>query len=303
MQVFETNYHAARGAPALLPRELENDPSIWFHGTTSVSEEAIDTDGFSGRIHPTIRQDVEAMVKVFKSMNWLGGETGAVSNLTAYSLPRMNPEGRTGTYFRESPFRCVAYTGQAWSGGETIWSLGECFNYLRQYLADEQIREEHLAEQITSFKEAYEEDSWEKPPVIRVDLDWLRRQLEILEPVVKRCCASSIERTHGVIYAVQMTPEDFPWLDHGHAPGLSCRKALGPDRIIAKLRLHGEYVDFDLPLGLPDKREFLSPFWQWRNANPSPPSKGRCEWEAAERDPAAGEDISAGLAAERHTTA
>lgn len=300
MQFLETTYLAARGASALFPNELENDPSIWFHGTTSAAEEAIDRDGFLSLTRPTIRQDVEAMVKVFKSMNWLGGDSGAVSNLTCYSLPRMDEEGRTGTYFRASPFKCIGYTGQAWSGGETGWSLRECFSYLRQYLADDHIREEHLAEQILSYKEVFEGDFWEKPPVIRVDLNWLRQQLTRLEPVEKWACASRIQHTHGVLYAVRMTEGDYPWLDYGPAPGLSCQKALGPERIVAKLRLHGEFEDLDLPPDLPDKRAFLGPLWQWSAANPSPPTKVRFVWDFMEMDPAAGEDISANLAAEWH---
>ena len=218
---------------------MEENPAVWYRGTSSAFEAKIDREGLCPAISVYSRDEVHALASVFRSLNWWGGNSGAVSNLTAYTLPRIDAAGHTGTYFGEDPMRCLMYTIKSWAGGETAWSILECISYLRCYLKDDLVRREHFNDQKKELLECLQ--LGENPtPVIEVDLKWLTRKLTSLKLLEKRLRLAVAEHQYGVIYAVKFSRLDFPSLEGGYASGLRCLATIPPNRILAKLRLHGK---------------------------------------------------------------
>ncbi len=239
---FEYHFDDLRGRTSIFPEEIESDSWVQYHGTSSSFERAIDREGLRWKPAIASREDIECVVRIFGSMNWYG-ESGALSDLTAYSLRRLRPEGENAVYFRETPWRCLGYAMRDWAGGETVYALWRCFIELQTYLRSQATRKEHMVYQITQMRQNFDPD-YPRERVIEVDLQWLRNQLATLQPLKRRCRRPYLAHKYGVIYAVKFTTADFAKLKCVSTAGQSFAGELDAKRLHAKARIYGD-IDED----------------------------------------------------------
>lgn len=253
-----------RTCDTLFSQEIDRDPWIQYHATSSINEERIDREGL--RWVPSICSfdEVVDLVVVFRSMNWAGLHGGGCAVLDGFSLcGDFQGESAKPIYFREYSIRTILYSTRDFAGGESARAVRYALRDLDQYHCDEAVRSKHYDDQ---RRNAIAEVSIGAIPnrVMRIDLEWLKRQIDRFASLKDRCEACEVSHDHGVIYAVRFQPDDLKRLSYSRSMGLRCYKPIAPDRIVAKVHIKTD----DVPLPSGNGRD-LSRNNQWRHEDPN----------------------------------
>lgn len=143
MQVFDFRSEVVNSSVRLFPDVINQDPWILFHGTTNFSESDIEGQGFTWRAIYYDRQDVEAVVSIFQTLDWGGLGTDAFLALKAYSIAIDFESGEAKpTFFSDCAEATIGYTRRYRVGGETAGCLLYALQNLEAFLEDKNIREE-----------------------------------------------------------------------------------------------------------------------------------------------------------------
>jgi hypothetical protein len=116
MQIFKFDSAADLDRRYLFPEEIETDPTIGYHATSSCCEERIERFGLEGSSFVTGEQ-IYRLRRVFDSMNWGGIHPGGYSVLTGYSSARTVGISTPPIYVGSFPKRCLLYTTRDFVGG------------------------------------------------------------------------------------------------------------------------------------------------------------------------------------------
>jgi hypothetical protein len=219
-----------KGIETLFPPQIEEDSWVLYHGTSSLGEQQIDSEGLCWKPAVCSREDIESLVDIYKKMCWAGISGGGLAVLQPFTLDGdFQAENTKPLYFREDSLFPLLYATRDFSGGETARAVRHALHDLDQYFDDSAVREGHLQSPCTFFGGTFEGP---------VDLDRLADAVARLSDLRKRCFDCQAAHQHGVVYAVRFTPEDLPALSYSSAMGIRCFKELSPSRIVAKARLH-----------------------------------------------------------------
>lgn len=240
MQIFDFALDQLDGCETLFPPEIDWDSWVFYHATSSVFEAAIETEGLVWRPGVYSQRDLEAIVKIYKSINWYGTGSGGYAVLHAFSLQGdFRNTGLKPIFFREYSGRSLLYASKDWAGGESATAVRAAFSDLDLYLNSKEVRDEHYEQQRKRCIDLVQKNALPSR-VIRVDLEWLRSQVDKLKTLRERCQKLLKSHTHGVVYAIKFNPEDIPFIEFSDASGLRSYRPLAVDRIVAKARLFTE---------------------------------------------------------------
>ncbi len=253
-----------RACETLFPLEIDRDPWVQYHATSSINEDQIDAEGLKWSPAICSAADVLDLVLVYRSMNWCGKHTGGYVALDSFSVSGDFQGNETKPiYFREFSLRSLMYAQREFAGGESARGIRYALRDLDRYLADEAVRDEHYQYQ---RREAIGlASSGALPPrVMRVDLDRLKRQVERFADLRERCEGCQQSHRHGVVYAVRFTPEDIPSLNYSSSMGIRCYKPIGRQQIVGKVRVLAD----DSPVPAGNNGDIV---WKnhWRREDPS----------------------------------
>jgi len=221
----------------LFPREIEDDPWIIYHGTSSLNEQAIDRDGFVWTSEGTSRDDVRRVVEIFETMRWDGMDSSSMAILKPFSLQHdFNGAETSPIYFAETSKRALLYATHDFAGGEKLRSIRQSYEQLKKYLTDPQVRQQHM-----EYLQ-YEYDDLENkgahmpayPKPGEVDLEWLSNQLSDLEQTFSAAVAAYNQHQYGVVYAVKVNHQDTEQLKYHKTMGIKSFCCIKPSKIIAK---------------------------------------------------------------------
>jgi len=232
MEIVELGHAEAESASELFSRAIEGDGWVLYHSTTSIVEDKIDAEGLT--CSPDRDEDLIAIIKVFRAMNWAGDDSAGYPVLKGFSLQR---SALPHLYFRESSTRSLIYAQPDFSGGETARAIHHCLEDLRRYANDPGVRALHYDQQVAHCKRLVQNDGC-PPHVIKVHVDWLNERLRELADVADRISRMRNEYHHGMVYAARFTPDDVPFLLDNGGSGIVCTKPVLKDQLVGKARLH-----------------------------------------------------------------
>jgi hypothetical protein len=86
MEIIELGYEELEGATELFSHAVEDDDWVLYHSTTSIAEDKIDAEGLACSLHHD--EDLIALIKVFRAMNWGGNDNAGYPVLKGFSLQR-----------------------------------------------------------------------------------------------------------------------------------------------------------------------------------------------------------------------
>lgn len=232
MEVVQLRHEEIESASELFSRAIEDDGWVLYHSTTSIVEDKIDAEGLSCSHDDD--EDLIAIIKIFRAMNWAGDDSAGYAVIKGFSLQR---GALPHLFFRESSTRSLIYAQADFAGGETARAMHHCFEDLRRYANDPAVRARHYDAQIAHCKQLVQKDGC-PTHVIRVDLDWLNVRLRELAQVADRISQMRREYRHGVVYAARFTRNDVPFLLDNGGSGIVCTKPVPKRQLVGKARLH-----------------------------------------------------------------
>ena len=142
-----TNLPDAIARGCFFPPEISDDPWIVYHGTSSVSEAAIESNGLSWQPGTYSREEVAAVCNVYRSMNWAGLGTGGFGVLHSFTSGDFRLGTRKPIYLAETSLRSATFALRDFAGGETSRGLRIALHELRQLLTDLAVYDAHMDDQ------------------------------------------------------------------------------------------------------------------------------------------------------------
>jgi hypothetical protein len=247
----------------LFPPEIDRDPWVFYHATTSFAEPIIDSEGLRWQPGVCSRSEIEEIVNTFEAMNWAGLSCGGLAVLKPFSLQGdFGDQSSKPIYFREFSLRSLVDAKRDFAGGESARGVRHAMRDLHEYLSNVDVREHHYNHQRHACLSLLREGAI-PGRVIRVRHEWLKRRCDQLETLYARC--QEIERSyiHGVVYAVRFRPEELPWLSYCDWMGLRCFRPVPCAQIVGKARIL--VTDFEDP---PELNRLAAKENDWRTEDP-----------------------------------
>jgi len=125
--------------------DIEDDPWIAFHGTTSSFERAIDSQGLVPQAALISKSEIKRVVKVFDAIHWAGRSTAGLAVLKPFSLQHDLAESELKPIsFGEISYRASLFATRDFAGGESARALRYSLRDLEAFLSDSQLRESNL---------------------------------------------------------------------------------------------------------------------------------------------------------------
>lgn len=230
MMVRTLQFEEVVRSKSVFGSEIESDPWVAFHGTSSIYEQEVDTHGFgNGKLEFT-GDELDSIISIFDWMNWA---TSAQGNLSVYSRNRVQTGRVFTTYFREEIHRAMGFCSRELAGGETVRIVFQACKDLRRYLRSQRVRAEHMYE-LKANKNA----------LVPVELPELSRRIAQIEPLEQRARRLVTRYRHGVLYAVRFEASDVDHMTYCIG-GIACSMGLPASRIVAKARLKHVFPHYD----------------------------------------------------------
>jgi hypothetical protein len=207
--IFDFDETQLSEAGRFFPPDISNDSWVAYHGTCSLFEADIDRDGLRWTQGVCSLQEVEEIVRIFRSMNWEGVSGGGFPVLAGFTLDHDFQWGNTKPlFFAETSGGAAGFASPDFAGGETARAIRYAMRDLRLYLDDDRVRSEHYENQRRWCVEVLQQNGLPSR-VIRVDLNWLCDQLRELEQLTNDCQSLQTSYTHGVVYAARFSPRNL----------------------------------------------------------------------------------------------
>jgi hypothetical protein len=279
MEIY--TYTAAQSEAAECPfgDKYSKDLSVYYHGTSCHTEEAIDREGFAWNGNTYTLEEIESVNKVFDQLHWAGCHTGGFTVLGSFTMSDFK-HGRNvknkGISFAGMSDRAILHASKEWAGGETARALRFAFEDLCRYLEDPEFRQAQILHSWEGLRDSISGATlprdcvpqspekicfghihklWNfyaslgvmtgmggRSPVEPADFspDWLRGRVEELQPLRDRVYRLTAEYRYGVVYAVRLNKEDQAKAIKRSNFELYIKHVLPPQRIIAKAVIPAE---------------------------------------------------------------
>lgn len=243
VQVFDPNRIATD--VQLFCSEIDHDPWVMFHGTSGFNADAIEREGFRPQLNMVSREELQRVASVYEAMKWAGESWGGLPVLKPFSLDHdlRDPTGLL--FFAETSLRALLYATLDFAGGEKLRALRFAFADLDSYLREPAVRERHETKMLANFRSLIGMNAHpsmiETARPVKVDLDWLRAQMDALANI--RWVADDAERRHdhGIVYAVKMTPDDLQGLQWNSSMGIEATTTIPASKMLAKIAVPRDY--------------------------------------------------------------
>lgn len=224
----------------------DEDAWVIFHGTSAENGEAIERQGFTFASHPLKYADITGIVEVFKAMRWSGNDSAGYPVLSGFSSNDFTAGSESPIFFTERPTRALLYATREFAGGEKLRAVRRAIHSLKQYLFYEDVRTEHLSEMQTAFSYLTEvgaaPDQIESARPRPVDLHWLEKSIDALQPLSDLATQVVTSFSGGVVYGVRVEEANLSSLTHCPQMGIKARSLMPPRQIICKMEIPKNYV-------------------------------------------------------------
>lgn len=237
MRLIEETAEALANKETWFPPEIDSDPWVVYHGTSSVFEKEIEQNGFKcGSNH--LDEGVLLCLSIIITTEWF--EDDATASLRAYSLPRIGSDAPF--YCALFPQRSALFTRRMFSGGETSYILRRVIPKLVKATFDNpNFFEERLEKDLKKCIEKAKKGHFTQEKVLKVNLVWLKEKITELKKFLPDLLDNYKKHSHGIIYALKINEDDVNIIQYQGNNGLAVYKKLSYERCVGKLIIHGEH--------------------------------------------------------------
>lgn len=235
---IEIDLHTWQTGKLLFPKEIYNDSSVLYHGTSNINEAEIESVGITPSKQLFSKEDIFSVIKSFINMGWHGSDTGAFNVLLSYSKWDYSRTEGNPIFFHYDPTKCLTYAEKDFIGGEKTRSIRKCGRDLKKMLSNTSVYEKYIADftQWGSSMSSYGQQLGISRDEIRI------HTLEEIEIIYNRHqhlwirSEEIVERhKYGVIYAVKFNQQSAKDLRNGNGMGILSFSDILPDQILDKI--------------------------------------------------------------------
>jgi hypothetical protein len=233
------------GARRLFSDDIDTDLWTMFHGTSGYNAKSIERDGFSFQPDIISHDQIKCVAQVYETMEWAGESGGGYAVLKPFSLDHDFLDGRGLLFFAETSLRGLLYATRGFSGGEKLRALRIAFRDLDSYLGQSEVRKRHEERMTKNFVPSSVFNAHptmiEAARPVKVDLDWLRNEIENLRDIRQLADTAYLRHDHGVVYALRMSPDDLEGLRWHSSMGIEAAMPIPASKIVAKIVVPPDY--------------------------------------------------------------
>jgi hypothetical protein len=238
MKVFDFTAEQLEKCRTLFPSNIDQDPWVFYHATSSVAEAAIESEGLVWRPGVYSKSDLQTVARIYKGMDWCGENTDGYAVLAGFSLSVDFDKNMTKpVYLSEYSTRPLEYASRSFAGGETARAVRIALEDLYSYLGSTELRREHYERQRRRCIRLVRRGDL-PCRVIKVNIEWLGSRLQDLKTLEEACEQLLRRYEYGLVYAVKFNQSDLSSLEFSKIWGLRCFAHLPLERLLAKARLH-----------------------------------------------------------------
>lgn len=241
MKVFKFDPTLVLEKTQLFPDYICLDPMVAYHGTSSVFEDQIDSEGLRRTASLVTKEEITQLTSIFEDMQWCGISGGGYPVLKPFSLDFDFRRGHQKPVFlAESSYRALLYACYDWCGGETARAVRYCLADLRRYLASAEVRDEHLETLWYEYNELEKCHALLPARPRPVNLLWLKREMERLSRLAERVDSVVSRHTHGVVYAVKFSEAEAALILNSGSMGIEVN-SISSRQLISKVRVAADW--------------------------------------------------------------
>jgi len=245
MKVFPFSENILNRNFTLFPEEIENDPWVMYHGTSSFNQESIELDGFVFGSGLVSRDEIQQVVDIYDKMKWCGLNGSSLAVLKSFSLIHDFGDGDTSpVYFAETSKRAVLYATLDFAGGEKFRAVRNSIHQLQCYLDEPEVRQKHWKNMKSEYDFLVNNNAMnpEASRPVEVDLTWLSSQLSLLSDLRDLTFGTLACHSYGVVYAVKVNASDLDALELHKCMGIKSRSRIAPSKIVGKVVVPRDYI-------------------------------------------------------------
>lgn len=240
--IAEYPFDAARFVETqlLFPEEIEDDGWVLFHGTSSVYEERIDSEGLRPGQGAVTRAHLERLGSIYEGLGWCGWDSGGYAVLRGFSMSFDEAVVGGRLFLAESSKRAALYASSDFRGGEKVRAVRKSLSELDSILNDRERQAQFVAEHERRI--ASGAPPWPMPPVLKPIstyevLPWLRARVEALKDA-REVVGAVGHHDYGIVYAVRV-PDGGPLhgLHYNPSMGIVAERDLPAAWLLGKVRL------------------------------------------------------------------
>lgn len=242
----------------LFPDDIEDDPWVLFHGTSSSFAPRIEAEGLRRGQETVGRTTIEHIVNIFErlSMNPDDVGFGAYNVLKQYAgfdygVTKGEP-GLSPLYLAASSGKAATYASDDFLGGEKLRGVRKSLEVLDRVLHDE--------EGTSTYREYFGVPSYTfgEPDFATADeaLNWLRVEWDRLAAVREAVAQQRRADLCGVVYALQVPPADVSGFSIHRFMGIIVERDIPLEWLIGVVRIPR---DQDVGRGWEDSRQIWWP--------------------------------------------
>jgi hypothetical protein len=219
------------------PPEIENDPWVVYHGTSSVFEEKIEQSGIQcGSLH--LNDAILRCATLIKTTEWY--EDNATASLVAFSFPRIISAPHF--YCALFPQRASLYTRRMFAGGESAYFLRRIIPKLVETSKNNlEFFDSRFKKLMDNCIKKARRGMPTHDKVLKVNIEWFKKSVDELNASLPKLLEIERQHRYGVIYAIKLDPEDVAAARYFHNDGFRVYKPIPHSKCIAKLIIHGEH--------------------------------------------------------------
>jgi hypothetical protein len=225
----------------VFPVEIDDDPWMLFHGTSSAYESAIESDGLSGGAGPFGEAAISLVTGVFERLGWFPWNAGGYAPLKSFSQgfdlmggPGLT-ERRSPLFLAETSHQAALYASDDFLGGEKVRGIRNAIEDARRVLFEPEATAQFLGEYGVD-RQARLGDSWGFDSGDEA-IAWLSDQWEALTAFQPEIQAVRGDGMTGIVYAVKVPRHEITRLAYSGTMGVMAEDVLPPAWVVAKSRI------------------------------------------------------------------
>jgi hypothetical protein len=245
MKIFPFDENLSNNTFTLFPEEIENDPWVMYHGTSSFNQESIELDGFAFGAGFVSRDEIQKVVDIYDKMKWCGLNGSSLAVLKPFSLMHDFGDSESSpVYFAETSKRAVLYASRDFAGGEKMRALRHSIHQLQRYLDEPEVRQAHWKNMKSEYDFLVNNNGLnpEASRPVDVDLTWLSSQLSLLSDLRDLTFGTLECHSFGVVYAVKIDASDLDALELHNTMGIKSSGRIAPSKIVGKVAVPRDYI-------------------------------------------------------------
>lgn len=151
MELIRVTLEDLKAGRPLFSNPITENPNVYFHGTSSISEQNIDQHGFQPQAKIVPKSIINLLYDLMEALHWHGTRNDGLPALRAYAVKDLLDTGERPVFFSCSSIMAAKYATEYRAGGEAACAVRLISKDIIRLCEDDAFFREYLSEIYNSF--------------------------------------------------------------------------------------------------------------------------------------------------------